>query len=73
MPSHTLWAVYKEEEIYHHHHMLQIVTVDIVLVRDLLFIWVICYQQRILLGYPPTGLDGHSFYLQMSHISWEMV
>ncbi|TKW15727.1 hypothetical protein SEVIR_5G255500v4 [Setaria viridis] len=73
MPSHTLWDVYKEEEICHHHHILQIMTLDRVLVRDLLFMWVICYQQHVLLGYPPTSLDGHSFSLQISHISWEMV
>jgi len=73
MPSHTLGDVCREEEIYHHHHMLQIMTLDRILVRDLLFMWVISYQQRVLLGYPPTGLDGHSFSLQMSHVSWEMV
>jgi hypothetical protein len=72
MPNHTLWDVYKEEEIFHH-HILQIMTLDRVLVRDLLFMWVICCQPHVLLGYPPTGLDGHSFSLQISHTSWEMV
>lgn len=71
--GHTLWDVYKKQEICYR-HIPQIVTLDRVLVKDLLFMWVICHLQHILLGYPSTDLDGHFYFsLQTSHIPSKMV
>jgi len=73
MPGHTLWDVYKKQEICYH-HIPQIVTLDRVLVKDLLFMWVIWHHQHVLLGCPTTDHDGHFYFsLQTSHISWKMV